>query len=90
MDLMAIGAREANEVRARFPKVQRRVGGYNLDALLPGSNDLNLAHILVGSEGTLAFSTRIELKLSPLLSHRAVGACHFGSFHAAMDAAHLR
>ena len=33
------------------------------------------------------FSTRIELKLSPLLGRRAVGACHFGSFHDAMDAA---
>ena len=86
-DLLAIGAREANEVAARFPKVQRRVGGYNLDALIPTRNDLNLAHILVGSEGTLAFSTAIELKLSPLLGRRAVGACHFGSFHAAMDAA---
>ena len=53
----------------------------------PGRNDLNLAHILVGSEGTLGFSTRIELKLSPLLGQRAVGACHFGSFQAAMDAA---
>ena len=62
-----IGAREADEIEARFPKVQRRVGGYNLDALVPGRNDLNLAHILVGSEGTLAFSTRIELKLAPLL-----------------------
>jgi Fe-S oxidoreductase len=67
--------------------VQRRVGGYNLDALIPTRNDLNLAHILVGSEGTLAFSTAIELKLSPLPGRRAVGACHFGSFHAAMDAA---
>ncbi|MBI3434674.1 MAG: FAD-binding oxidoreductase, partial [Proteobacteria bacterium] len=86
-DLLALGAREAHEVAARFPAVQRRVGGYNIDALIPGRNDLNLAHILVGSEGTLAFSTRIELKLSPLLGRRAVGACHFGSFHAAMDAA---
>src|SRR4029079_18353529 len=67
--------------------VQRRVGGYNLDALTPGSNNLNLAHILVGSEGTLAFSNAIALKLAPLLGSRAVGACHFGSFHAAMDAA---
>ena len=50
--------READEIAARFPKVQRRVGGYNLDALVPGRNALNLAHILVGSEGTLAFSTR--------------------------------
>ena len=40
-------------------------------------NDVNLAHVLVGSEGTLAFSTRIELKLSPLLGRRAVGAVPF-------------
>jgi FAD/FMN-containing dehydrogenase/Fe-S oxidoreductase len=86
-DLLALAAREADEIEARFPKVQRRVGGYNLDALVPGRNDLNLAHILVGSEGTLAFSTRIELKLAPLLGPRAVGACHFGSFARAMDAA---
>jgi len=86
-DLLAIGAREAGEIAARFPKVQRRVGGYNLDALVPGKNDINLAHILVGSEGTLGFSTKIELKLSPLLGRRAVGAVHFGSFYEAMNAA---
>ncbi len=86
-DLLAIAAREAAEIERRFPKVQRRVGGYNLDALVPGRNDINLAHLLVGSEGTLAFSTGIELKLAPLLGRRAVGACHFGSFHEAMLAA---
>jgi FAD/FMN-containing dehydrogenase/Fe-S oxidoreductase len=86
-DLLAIAAREANEIERRFPKVQRRVGGYNLDALVPGRNDINLAHLLVGSEGTLAFSTKIELKLAPLLGRRAVGACHFGNFHEAMKAA---
>jgi FAD/FMN-containing dehydrogenase/Fe-S oxidoreductase len=86
-DLLAIAAREAAEIEARFPQVQRRVGGYNLDALVRGRNDINLAHLLVGSEGTLAFSTRIELKLSPVLGRRAVGACHFGSFQQAMAAA---
>jgi FAD/FMN-containing dehydrogenase/Fe-S oxidoreductase len=86
-DLLAIAAREANEIERRFPKVQRRVGGYNLDAIVPGKNDINLAHLLVGSEGTLAFSTQIELKLSPQLGRRAVGAVHFGSFHEAMAAA---
>src|SRR5205823_7435264 len=75
----------AAEIEARFPKVQRRVGGYNLDALL--ANAPNLSHLLVGSEGTLAFSTRIELKLWPLLGRRAVGACHFGGFYQAMEAA---
>ena len=86
-DLLAIAAREAAEIERRFPKVQHRVGGYNLDALVPGRNDINLAHLLVGSEGTLAFSRRIELKLSPVLGRRAVGACHFGSFQEAMAAA---
>ena len=90
-DLLALGRREADEVEARFPKVQRRVGGYNLDALVPAraAHNLghNLAHILVGSEGTLAFSTRIEIKLWPLLGRRAVGACHFTRFYDAMEAA---
>jgi FAD/FMN-containing dehydrogenase/Fe-S oxidoreductase len=85
--LLDLAKREAGEIAANFPKVQRRVGGYNLDALVPGRNEVNLAHILVGSEGTLAFSTRIELKLAPLLGQRAVGAVHFGSFTWAMDAA---
>jgi FAD/FMN-containing dehydrogenase/Fe-S oxidoreductase len=90
-DLLALGRREADEVEARFPKVQRRVGGYNLDALVPSaaSHNIghNLAHILVGSEGTLAFSTGIEIKLWPLLGRRAVGACHFARFYDAMEAA---
>ena len=85
--LLAIGAREAGEVEARFPKVHRRVGGYNIDALDPRNNRINLAHVLVGSEGTLAFSTAVSLQLSPVLGKRALGVCHFGSFHAAMDAA---
>ena len=84
--LLKLGAREADEIERRFPKVQRRVGGYNLDALVPRETN-NLAHILVGSEGTLGFSTKIELKLWPLMGKRAVGACHFGSFYQAMDAA---
>ncbi|MDQ0471395.1 FAD-binding and (Fe-S)-binding domain-containing protein [Labrys wisconsinensis] len=86
-DLLAIGEREADEVRARFPRVQRRVGGYNIDALVPGPAPNNMAHILVGSEGTLAFIRAVELKLWPALGPRGVGACHFGSFHQAMDAA---
>ncbi|WP_291298019.1 FAD-binding and (Fe-S)-binding domain-containing protein [Elioraea sp.] len=87
-DLLALGAREADEILAKFPAVQRRVGGYNLDALLPSNRPQNLAHLLVGSEGTLGFSTAIELMLSPLLpAKKRLGACHFGSFHEAMAAA---
>ncbi|WP_316169719.1 FAD-binding and (Fe-S)-binding domain-containing protein [Bradyrhizobium sp. SZCCHNRI1058] len=86
-DMLALGEREAAEIADRFPKVQRRVGGYNLDALTPRNAANNLAHLLVGSEGTLAFSTRIELKLWPLIRTKVLGVCHFGSFYQAMDAA---
>ncbi len=86
--LTALGTREAEEVAARYSKVQRRVGGYNLDALVPGNRPLNLAHLLVGSEGTLAVSTAIEIKLSPLPpKDRVFGACHFATFRGAMEAA---
>ncbi|MGC2775009.1 MAG: FAD-linked oxidase C-terminal domain-containing protein [Bradyrhizobium sp.] len=86
-DLLGLGEREAAEIADKFPKVQRRVGGYNLDALTPRNAANNLAHLLVGSEGTLAFSTRIELKLWPLIRTKVLGICHFGSFYEAMDAA---
>lgn len=86
-DLLDPGAREASEIDSRFPKVMRRVGGYNIEALVPTNMPNNLAHLLVGSEGTLAFSTAIELRLSPLLSHKVLGVCHFPTFYQAMDSA---
>src|SRR6201989_1106376 len=85
-DMLALGEREANEIAERFPKVQRRVGGYNLDALTPAPVN-NMAHILGGSEGTLAFTTQVELKLWPLIGNKVLGGCHFRSFYEAMDAA---
>ncbi|WP_441252500.1 FAD-binding and (Fe-S)-binding domain-containing protein [Tardiphaga sp. 71_E8_N1_1] len=85
-DMLALGEREATEIAERFPQVQRRVGGYNLDALTPRNTANNLAHLLVGSEGTLAFTTQVELKLWPLIGSKALGVCHFGSFYEAMDA----
>jgi FAD/FMN-containing dehydrogenase/Fe-S oxidoreductase len=84
--LMALGAAESDEIRARFPDLMRRVGGYNIDALLPGNN-INLSHLLVGSEGTLAHSQKLRLKLSPLATNKTLGVCHFPSFYQAMDAA---
>ncbi len=82
--LLDLGQREASEIAARFPTLQRRVGGYNIDALVNGGHP-NLAHLLVGSEGTLAFSTRIQLKLQPIPPHKVLGICHFPSFYQAMD-----
>ncbi|HEU0083257.1 MAG TPA: FAD-linked oxidase C-terminal domain-containing protein, partial [Bradyrhizobium sp.] len=86
-DMLALGEREAAEIAEKFPKVQRRVGGYNLDALAPRNAPNNMAHLLVGSEGTLAFTTQVELKLWPVIRNKVLGVCHFGSFYEAMDAA---
>ena len=91
-DLLALGKQDADNIRARFPNVLRRVGGYNVDALIPDASTANLstrnlAHLLVGSEGTLAYSTAIDLKLWPLPGQRVLGVCHFPSFYQAMDAA---
>jgi FAD/FMN-containing dehydrogenase/Fe-S oxidoreductase len=86
-DMLALGAREASEIADKFPKVQRRVGGYNLDALTPRNAANNMAHLLVGSEGTLAFTTKVELKLWSVIRNKVLGVCHFGSFYEAMDAA---
>lgn len=85
--LLALGRREAEEIVSRFPKVLRRVGGYNIDALLPDHQPINVSHLLVGSEGTLAFFRRLELKLSPLPKNRVLGICHFPTFYSAMDSA---
>ncbi|MGH7029701.1 MAG: FAD-binding and (Fe-S)-binding domain-containing protein, partial [Stellaceae bacterium] len=76
--------REAGEIEARFPKVLRRVGGYNIDSISDSGN--NMARLLVGSEGTLAFFNEIELELQPIPAHRVLGICHFPSFYSAMDA----
>jgi FAD/FMN-containing dehydrogenase/Fe-S oxidoreductase len=99
-ELLDLGRREVGTVADGFPDLMRRVGGYNVDALLPGGpprsdwskatmgkpqTHPNLAHLLVGSEGTLAFSTRLELDLKALPKHKALGICHFPSFHGAMD-----
>ena len=79
----AIVEREAGEIEARWPKVLRRVQGYNID-MLPPARPHNLAHLLVGSEGTLAWSRRLKLKLSPLPKHKTLCVCHFPTFHRAM------
>ena len=75
--------REKQEIEARFPKVLRKVAGYNLDHL--GPPHANAAHLLVGSEGTLAYSERLHLKLARLPEKRSLGVCHFPKFYTAMD-----
>ena len=87
--LRALGAAEAEEIAARFPRQLRRVGGYNIEVLTPAARAAgreNLARLLVGSEGTLAFSAAIELALSPIKPRKVLGICQFPTFRAAMEA----
>ena len=82
------------EIEAHFPKVLRRVAGYNLDVFHPQSElpytqdgSVNLSHLLVGSEGTLAYFKSLQLKLAPLPQHKVLGVVNFASFFKAMDSA---
>lgn len=87
--LHALGEREAAEIAEKFPAQLRRVGGYNLDALTPDARANgrgNLARLLVGSEGTLAFSAALDLRLWPIKPRKVVGICQFPTFRRAMEA----
>ncbi len=82
--MRALHRREADEIDARIPKLLRKVGGYNIDMISDAGH--NMAHLLVGSEGTLAFFNAIELDLQPIPQNRVLGICHFPTFYKAMDA----
>lgn len=82
------------EIDARWPKVMRRVAGYNLDIFdnqseKPYTSDgsVNLAHLLVGAEGTLALTRSLTLKLAELPRAKVLGIVNFPSFREAMDSA---
>jgi FAD/FMN-containing dehydrogenase/Fe-S oxidoreductase len=82
------------ELQAHWPKVLRRVAGYNLDIFnnqneKPYTQDgsVNLAHLLVGSEGTLGLTQSLTLKLSELPRTKVLGVVNFPTFHKAMDSA---
>ena len=71
-------AREcAEEIERRFPKVLRRVGGYNLDAFV-GERAFNMTRMLIGSEGTLGVVVEARIALVPLPKFKAVLVVQFG------------
>jgi FAD/FMN-containing dehydrogenase/Fe-S oxidoreductase len=81
--LRAIRDQYADLVRARFPRIPRRVSGYNLDELLP-ENGFHAARSLVGTEGTCAIVLEARLNLIDSPQHRTlVGFGYKNSFLAA-------
>ncbi|HZV05499.1 MAG TPA: FAD-linked oxidase C-terminal domain-containing protein [Gemmataceae bacterium] len=90
----AIVREERDEIAQRFPRILRRVSGYNLDTLSAGLNAsgetraplVGLHQLIVGSEGTLAVVTEAELGLLPLPKVRGLVVPQFATLGAAMDA----
>ena len=75
----------ADEIRARYPDIPRRVSGYNLDSLLP-EHEFDVAGLLVGSESTLVTVLRAELELVPVVKERTLVVLGFDSIARAADA----
>jgi Fe-S oxidoreductase/FAD/FMN-containing dehydrogenase len=75
-----------DEIRRRFPNIVRRVSGYNLADCGSAKRRHSLIPLLVGSEGTLAFTTGAELALVPRPKYRGLLVPHFDSLRAALDA----
>ena len=81
--LRGIRDEHANLIRTRFPKIPRRVSGYNLDDLL-SENGFHVARALVGTEGTCAIVLEAKVKLIHSPQHRVlVGLGYEDAFHAA-------
>jgi FAD/FMN-containing dehydrogenase/Fe-S oxidoreductase len=84
-----LGDEYRDEIERRFPKVLRRVGGYNLDEFVDPSKPFNLAKIIVGSEGTLGLVVAAKLALVPLPAAKAVLTIEFDELLDALGATPL-
>jgi FAD/FMN-containing dehydrogenase/Fe-S oxidoreductase len=84
-----LGQRHAAEIDARFPKVLRRVGGYNLDAFVDPSAPVDLTRIMIGSEGTLGFIVEATIGLVPLPAQKSVVTIEFDHLLDALGATPL-
>ena len=76
-DVRRLATECAGEIDRRYPKILRRVGGYNLDEFVCADRPFNLARLMVGSEGTLGIVVEARLNLVPLPKAKAVLAIEF-------------
>jgi FAD/FMN-containing dehydrogenase/Fe-S oxidoreductase len=87
--VLALASEHGDEIDRRFPKVLRRVGGYNLDEFVPGREPFNPAKMIVGSEGTLAVILEAKLNLVRLPKEKAVLVVQFRELLEALEATPL-
>ncbi len=84
--LAAVLERSGEAIRARYPKIMRHVCGYSLDYFLRGK-PLNMAHLIVGSEGTLATILEAKVGLVQRPAARALLVSQFDDLVVCMEAA---
>jgi Fe-S oxidoreductase/FAD/FMN-containing dehydrogenase len=84
-----LGLAHAAEIERRFPKVLRRVGGYNLDAFVDPARPIDLTRIIVGSEGTLGFIVDAKIALVPLPAQKVLLTIEFDRLFDALGATPL-
>jgi FAD/FMN-containing dehydrogenase/Fe-S oxidoreductase len=85
-EVRRLATTHAAEIDRRFPKVLRRVGGYNLDCFVDSDQPFNLARMIVGSEGTLGVVLEAKIALVPLPKAKAVLAIQFADLLEALEA----
>ncbi len=81
-----LGPAHADEIDRRYPKILRRVGGYNLDRFTDPARPFNLAELIVGSEGTLGTVVEARVNLVPLPTAKAVLTLEFDDLLDALGA----
>jgi FAD/FMN-containing dehydrogenase/Fe-S oxidoreductase len=84
-ELPALASRHAEAIATGYPRFWRRAGGYRLDRLA-GRGAMDLARLVVGSEGTLVTVVEATVALVPAPAHRAIAVGHFTSAQAAIEA----
>ena len=85
--VLDLARQHAAEIDRRFPKVLRRVMGYNLDEFTDSAKPVNLAKIMVGSEGTLGVVLEAKVRLVPLPKFKAVMVIGFEDLLESLSAA---
>ena len=85
--VLSLAAEHAGEVERRYPKILRRVGGYNLDEYVDASRPVNLAKMIVGSEGTLGIVLEAKVRLVALPKAKAVMVILFADLLESLAAA---
>jgi FAD/FMN-containing dehydrogenase/Fe-S oxidoreductase len=90
--VIEIVSRNAEEIRKRYPKLNRRNAGYGLDSILEQidagktADDLDLSYLICGSEGTLAVVTSAKLKLSNLPRNKGLAILSFPDLESSVNA----